>query len=163
MVAPRILSHDFDGWTVILALYLEQMCVCLVLKLFASATSIWTWFVITILFRLRCIRFMFELYVICNGSANLLWSWLDVEKFEIVRDFTDYQDYEGISTRIWLLRWLFLYLHFYNLVSSIIVGIGPCLAVTIHMCIWNKRVFGFTKTIANLYLYIHVCDLYFEN
>ena len=41
-----------------------------------------------------------------------------LKKFEILRDFTDYRDYESISIGIWSLRWFF-FLCFYNLDGSV--------------------------------------------
>jgi hypothetical protein len=62
------------------------------------------------------------LWTLCN-----MWLWLlnlydlglYVGWLEILGDFTDYRDYGNIRTRIWSLRWLFLYLCFYNLVSFV--------------------------------------------
>jgi hypothetical protein len=75
-----------------LALYFELRVCVWSLKLFAFATLLWTWFVITLCFKLRCISMMLQ--TLCN-----MWLWLlnlydlglYVCWFEIRRDFTDYR------------------------------------------------------------------------
>jgi hypothetical protein len=67
-------------------------CMCVVSKLFASTTLLWTWFVITLCFKLWCIQML--LWTICN-----MWLWLlnlydlglYVGWFEILCGFTDYR------------------------------------------------------------------------
>jgi hypothetical protein len=68
-------------------------CVCVwSLKLFASTTLLWTWFVIILCFKLWCISMMLQ--TLCN-----MWLWLlnlydlgwYVGWFEIRCDFTDYR------------------------------------------------------------------------
>ena len=44
--------------------------------------------------------------------------------FEILRDFTDYRDYMGLSVIVRLCKWSLLGLISYNLVSSVTAGIG---------------------------------------
>jgi hypothetical protein len=70
----------------------SELKVYVALKLFASTISLWTWFVITLCFKLRCIQLM--LRILCN-----IWLWLlnlydlglYVDWFEILRGFTDYR------------------------------------------------------------------------
>jgi hypothetical protein len=70
----------------------SEQNVCVVLKLLASATLLWTWFAITLYSKLRCIQL--SLWTLCN-----MWRWLlnlydlglYVGWFEILRDFTDYR------------------------------------------------------------------------
>jgi hypothetical protein len=47
----------------------SELNVCVALKLFVSAISLWTWFVITLCFKLRCIQLM--LWTLCN-----MWLWV---------------------------------------------------------------------------------------
>jgi hypothetical protein len=69
-----------------------ELNVCVTLKLFASAISLWTWFVITLCSKLWCIQL--SLRTLCN-----MWLWLlnlynlilYVGWFEILRGFTDYR------------------------------------------------------------------------
>jgi hypothetical protein len=72
-----------------LALYFE-LCVSVWFELNASATFIWTWFVIT-MFKLRCICDA-VFYVTCDGDR---WTYYDlgwyVSWFEIRHDFMDYR------------------------------------------------------------------------
>jgi hypothetical protein len=44
-----------------------ELKVCVALKLFASAISLWTWFVITLCSKLRCIQLM--LRILCNTPS----------------------------------------------------------------------------------------------
>ena len=44
--------------------------------------------------------------------------------FEILRDFTDYRDYMGLSVMVRLCKWSLLGLISYNLVGSVTAGIG---------------------------------------
>ena len=57
---------------------------------------------------------------------NLLRSWLYVRYmwFEILWDFTDYQDYMGLSWMVWLCEWSLSGLISYNLGGSVTAGIG---------------------------------------
>ena len=84
-----------------------------------------TWFVITLsnsdVFVEWC-----ELDVIMNGDR---WTYYDLGCmydmwFEILRDFTDYRDYMGLSVMVWLCKWSLLGLISYNLVGSVTAGIG---------------------------------------
>jgi hypothetical protein len=79
-------------WRWLLTGTISELNVCVVLKLFTSAMSIWTWVVITLCSKLWCIQL--SLRTLCN-----MWRWLlnlydlglYVGWFEILRDFTDYR------------------------------------------------------------------------
>jgi hypothetical protein len=70
----------------------SELNMCVALKLFASPISVWTWFVITLCSKLRCIQLL--LRTLCN-----MWLWLlnlydlglYVGWFEIIHGFTDYR------------------------------------------------------------------------
>jgi hypothetical protein len=47
----------------------SELNVCVALKLFVSAISLWAWFVITLCSKLRCIQLM--LWTLCN-----MWLWV---------------------------------------------------------------------------------------
>jgi hypothetical protein len=70
----------------------SELKVCVTLKLFTSAISLWTWFVITLCSKLRCIQLMLRiLYNIWLWLLNLYDLDLYVDWFEILRGFTDYR------------------------------------------------------------------------
>jgi hypothetical protein len=68
----------------------RTLCECVRFELNASATFIWTWFVIT-MFKLWCICDM-NFYVTCDGDR---WTYYDLgwhaSWFEIRHDFMDYR------------------------------------------------------------------------
>jgi hypothetical protein len=70
----------------------SELKVCVALKLFASAISLWTWFVITLCSKLRCIQL--SLWTLCNMCLwllNLYDLGLYVGWFEILHGFTNYR------------------------------------------------------------------------
>jgi hypothetical protein len=70
----------------------SELNVCVALKLFASAISLWTWFVITLCSKLRCIQLLLQ--TLCNMwlcLLNLYNLGLYVGWFEILCGFTDYR------------------------------------------------------------------------
>ena len=63
----------------------------------------------------------FELDVIVDGDR---WTYYDLGCmydmwFGILRDFTDYWDYMGLSSMVWLRKWSLLGLISYNLDGSV--------------------------------------------
>ena len=97
--------------------------------------QIWTWFVIFIwtlmdviwMLLMKCCN---EWCVVLNHYSTVLvcmsrvgWnpSW-----------FSDYRDYGSLSTGIWSLRWLFLYLRSYDLVGSVTLNLY--LFLMLNMC-----------------------------
>jgi hypothetical protein len=91
IVVPYFLSDAFVENGYLLALYLNQKCVCF-MKIFASATLLWTWVLITLCSKLRCIQL--SLRTLCN-----MWWWLlnlydlglYVGWFKILCGFIDYR------------------------------------------------------------------------
>ena len=55
--------------------------------------------------------------------------------------FPDYRDYGSLSTGIWSLRWLFLYLRSYNLVGSVTAGIRARFDTKHAICVFKTKVF----------------------
>jgi hypothetical protein len=68
MVISYVLSDAFGGHDYLLAVWhcIWTKCVCVILKLFASATLSWTWFVITLRLNSDVSQCCCELYVICD-------------------------------------------------------------------------------------------------
>ena len=67
-----------------------------------------------------------ELDVTLDGDC---WTYYDLGCmyelwFEILRDFTDYRDYIGLSLMVRLCKWSLLGLISYNLGGSVTAGIG---------------------------------------
>ena len=95
-------------------------CVC-IFKLW-SFRYLRTWIVIT-LSTPMCLMNVFELDIIVDGDR---WTYYDLGCmydmwFEILRDFTDYQNYMGLSSMVWLCKWSLLGLISYNLDGSVTV------------------------------------------
>ena len=106
-----------------MALY-QTKCVCAIYKLW-SFRYLRTWFVITLSNSDVCDECC-ELDVIVNGDR---WTYYDLGCmyklwFEILRDFTDYRYYMGLSSMVRLCKWSPLDLISYNLGGSVIAGIG---------------------------------------
>jgi hypothetical protein len=96
-LGPRVWSLCTSYLMFLLDLTISWHCikikhVWMVLQLIASATLVWTWFVITLCFKLWCISML--LRTLCN-----MWLWLlnlydlhlYIGWFEIRRGFTDYR------------------------------------------------------------------------
>jgi len=106
-----------------MALY-QTKCVCVIFELW-SFRYLRTWFVIilsTPMYFYECGK----LDVIVNGDR---WTYYNLGCmyelwFEILRDFTDYQDYMGLSSVVWLCKWSLSGLISYNLGGSTTAGIG---------------------------------------
>jgi hypothetical protein len=111
----------FCGNDWIMALY-QTKYVCVIFELW-SFRYLWTWLIITLstpMYRMD----VFELDVTMDGNR---WTYYDLGCmydmwFEILRDFTDYQDYMGLSSMVWLCKWSLLGLISYNLVGSVTLG-----------------------------------------
>jgi len=108
-----------------------RLSVCVILKLWSFRYS-WTWFVITLSDSDVCDECC-ELNVTVNGDR---WTYYDLGCmyelwFEIVRDFTDYRDYMGLSLIVWLPKWSLLGLISYNLGGSVTV-------ILIKFYIWSN-------------------------
>ena len=56
--------------------------------------------------------------------------------------FPDYRDYGILSTGIWSLRWLFLYLRSYDLVGSVTAGIRARFDIKHVICVFKTKVFA---------------------
>jgi len=112
------------------------MCVCY-FKLW-SFRYLRTWFVITSSnfdVRDECC----ELDVIVNGDR---WTYYDLGCmyelwFEILRDFTDYRYYMGLSSMVRLCKWSPLGLISYNLRGSVTdwIHANCCIPSTMHQCL----------------------------
>jgi hypothetical protein len=74
-----------------------------------------------------------------NASANMEAKHLG--SYKILCDFTDYWSYGSMSTEIWSLQWLFLYLRSYNLVSSITTSIGARFNTKHVICVIKTKSF----------------------
>ena len=97
----------------------NRLSVCVVLKLW-SFRYLRTWFVIT-LSELQCMWWMCELDVIVIGDCWTYYDlgWMYELWFEILRDFTDYRDYMGLSLMVRACKWSLLGLMSYNLGSFV--------------------------------------------
>jgi len=96
-----------------------RLSVCVILKLWSFRYS-WTWFVITLSDSDVCDECC-ELNVTMNGDS---WTYYDLGCmyelwFEILRDFTDYRDYMGLSVMVRLSKLSLLGLISYNLGGSV--------------------------------------------
>jgi hypothetical protein len=91
MVTPYVFIWCFC-WKWLSSGTVSELNVCVVLKLFGSATLLWTWFVITLCFKLRCISvLLWTLRNIWRWLLNLYDLGLYNGWFETLRCFTDYQ------------------------------------------------------------------------
>jgi len=101
-----------------MALY-QTKCVCGIFELW-SFRYLRTWFVITLI-NSDVIDEWCKLEVIVDGNR---WTYYDLGCmydmwFEILWDFTDYRDYMGLSSMVWLCKWSLLGLISYNLGGSV--------------------------------------------
>jgi len=99
--------------------------VCVILKKLWSFRYSWTWFVITLSDSDVCDECC-QLDVTVNGDR---WTYYDLGCtyelwFEILRDFTDYRDYMGISLMVWLSKGSLFGLISYNLSGSVTPTMG---------------------------------------
>jgi len=71
-----------------------------------------------------------ELDVIVNGDRWTYYDlgWMYELWFEILRDFTDYRDYRGLSLMVWMCKRSLLGLISYNLSGSVTASIGAWLS-----------------------------------
>jgi hypothetical protein len=97
------------------------------------------------LFELWCMWVVVSyLWNVVTGDV-LCWIMYDlgllVVWFEILRDFMDYWDYMCSSVKIWLLRWLFLYLCSYNLDGSMTACIGARFNIKHVICVFKTKAF----------------------
>jgi hypothetical protein len=64
--------------------------------------------------------------------------------------FLDYRDYGSLSLGIWSAQWLFLYLHSYNLVSSVTAGIRARFNTKHVICVFKISICENFKLILNV-------------
>ena len=108
----------FWGNDWIMALY-QTKYVCVIFELW-SFRYLWTCLVITLSTPMYHMN-VFELDVTMDGNR---WTYYDLGCmydmwFEILWDFTDYRDYTGLSSMVWLCKWSLLGLISYNLGGSV--------------------------------------------
>ena len=101
-----------------------RLIVCVVISNYEASATWRTWFVIILRTPMYFMNVVIWMYLwMATAKLITILAVCDVW-FEILRDFTDYRDYMGLSVIVRLCKWSLLGLISYNLVGSVTAGIG---------------------------------------